>query len=165
MSYFLAKLRINLSNHLPSKVMFAVRPFLTVQFFVFMLMGIINTAVSVITATLLDLANCYLLSEDNLIRVFAEHSRINFIVGYGISIITSFFLNSKFTFHQKPTLKRFIKFPISYIPNFVIQYIIVFIFTSFDLKSTIAYILAAIIGTPVTFAAMKLMIFRNKKKR
>lgn len=160
---FLSGLRVKLDLHLPKKIMRIIRPFLTVQFIIFMILGIVNTAISVGTATLLDIAHKTLLSPNNPFRIFAEHSRSNFIFGYIVSIISSFFLNSRFTFHQKPTWKKFIKFPISYIPNFVFQYLMVFIFTAFSLNSTLAYICAAIIGTPLTFAAMKLMVFRRKK--
>ena len=163
MDQFLSDLRVKLSRHIPQSLMRAVRPFMTVQFIIFMLMGIINTAVSVVTASLLDIIHQQFLAPDNIIRIMAEQSRSNFIFGYIVSIVTSFFLNCKFTFKQKPTWKKFIKFPISYIPNFLFQYIMVFIFTSMHWNSTVAYICAAIIGTPLTFAAMKLMVFRRKK--
>lgn len=140
-----------------------VHPFLTVQFTIFMLMGIINTAVSVSAATALDIVHSVLLPSDSLLRTAAENLRLNFIIGYMISIVTSFFLNCKITFHQRPTLKKFIRFPISYIPNFIFQYIFVFIFTAMYWNTTLAYICAAVIGTPITFAAMRLMVFRRKK--
>ena len=163
MDRLLSDLRVRLSQHLPPGIMRAIRPFLTVQFLIFMIMGIVNTAVSVCTASLLDILHRQLLAPDNIIRLMAAHSRSNFIFGYLVSIVTSFFLNCKFTFRQKPTWEKFIKFPVSYIPNFIFQYIMVFIFTSLQWNSTVAYICAAIIGTPLTFAAMKLMVFRRKK--
>ncbi len=140
-----------------------LRPFLTVQFIIFMFIGIINTAISVITATLLDILSNNFLPVGSALRILAQNSRLNFIIGYAVSIVASFFLNSKITFHQKPTWKKFIKFPVSYIPNFVFQYLMVFLFTALNLNSTIAYTCAAIIGAPLTFAAMKLMVFKRKK--
>lgn len=163
MAKFLSDVRLKLSHHLPPGIMRAIRPFLTIQFVIFMLMGIINTAVSVCTASFLDIIHRNFFAPDNIIRIIAEHSRSNFIFGYIVSIVTSFFLNCKFTFRQSPTWEKFIKFPISYIPNFIFQYIMVFIFTAINWNSTVAYICAAIIGTPLTFAAMKLMVFRRKK--
>lgn len=164
MAHFLSNVRIWLSYRLSPKTMRAVRPFLTVQFVIFMLMGIINTAVSVGTAITLDFANTLILPADSLLTAFISRTHLNFIIGYAVSLITSFFLNSKFTFHQKPNWKNFIKFPISYLPNFVFQYLMVFIFTMLNWRTTIAYICAAILGTPVTFAAMKLIVFRRKKR-
>lgn len=164
MAHFLSNVRVWLSYRLSPKTMRAVRPFLTVQFVIFMLMGIINTAVSVGTATMLDFVNTLILPADSILTAFIVRTRLNFIIGYAVSLITSFFLNSKFTFHQKPDWKNFIKFPISYLPNFVFQYLMVFIFTMLNWRTTIAYICAAILGTPVTFAAMKLIVFRRKKR-
>ena len=160
---FLSELRQRLAAHLPAGVMRAVRPFLTVQFITFMLMGIVNTAVLVCTATLLDVFNEYVLPAQSLLRAFAMHSRLNFIIGYAVSIVTSFFMNCKITFKQKPTWRKFVRFPISYIPNFIFQYVMVFIFTSLHLNQTAAYICAALIGTPLTFAAMKLIVFGRRK--
>lgn len=165
MDRFLSELRVRLKKYLSSNTMRMLRPFLTVQFVIFMLMGIINSAVSVGTATLLDILCAKLLPYDNTMRAVIVYSRSNFIAGYIISIITSFFLNSKFTFKQKPTLKNFIKFPVSYIPNFIFQYLMVFLFTAIDWNSTAAYICAAILGTPVTFIVMKIIIFKRKKNK
>ena len=128
MERFLSNLRVRLEEHISPNMMRVIRPFMTVQFVIFMLLGIVNTAVSVSTATLLDILHNAFLAPDNPLRLIAEHSRSNFIFGYIISIITSFFLNCHFTFHQRPTLKKFLKFPISYIPNFIFQYLMVFIF-------------------------------------
>lgn len=165
MDRLLSDFRLWLSDRLPCGVMRAVRPFLTVQFIIFMLMGIINTAISVSAATILDMLHASFLPSDSLLRTMSQQFRINFILGYMISIITSFFLNCKFTFHEKPTLRKFLKFPVSYIPNFIFQYIFVIIFTAMHRNQTLAYICAAIIGTPITFAAMKLIVFgRNKSK-
>ena len=163
MERFLSNLRVRLEERVSPNMMRVIRPFMTVQFVIFMLLGIVNTAVSVGTATLLDILHNAFLAPDNPLRLIAEHSRSNFIFGYIVSIITSFFLNCHFTFHQRPTLKKFLKFPISYIPNFIFQYLMVFIFTALNLNSTLAYICAAILGTPLTFAAMKLMVFSRRK--
>lgn len=165
MDKLLSDFRVWLAARLPQNTMRAIRPFLTVQFFVFMLMGIINTVISITVATLLDLCHAYFLSPDNAYRVFAHHTNANFICGYIVSIITSFFLNCRFTFHEKPSWSKFVKFPVSYIPNFLFQYLFVFIFTLLGWNKTIAYICAAIIGTPMTFAAMKFIVFRKRKAK
>lgn len=164
MDKLLSDLRIWLDRHIPVNMMRILRPFLTVQFVIFMIMGIINTGVSVGTATLLDTLCGRLLPPECIFSTIILHSRLNFIIGYIISLVTSFFLNSKFTFHQKPTLQNLIKFPISYIPNFVFQYLMVFLFTALSWNATAAYICAAVLGTPVTFIAMKIIIFKRKKK-
>lgn len=164
MVHLLSNIRLWLSCRLSPRAMRTVRPFLTVQFVIFMLMGTINTAISVCTATILDFVTSYFLPADSMTLIFISHTRLTFIIGYSVSLVTSFFLNSRFTFHQKPNWKNFLKFPISYIPNFIFQYLMVFIFTMLNWRTTVAYICAAVLGTPVTFVAMKIIVFRRKKK-
>lgn len=163
MDKILSDFRVKLARHISPGAMRAVRPFLTVQFFTFMLMGIINTAISITIATVLDYVHIHLLAPDNAFRIFAARTNLNFITGYLSSIVTSFFLNSKFTFHKKPTFQRFIRFPLSYIPNFIFQYLFVFVFTLLGLYRPAAYICAAVIGTPVTYLAMKLLVYNRRK--
>ena len=52
---------------------------------------------------------------------------IAFVPGYISGIVISYILNSVFTFREKLAIDKFIKFSISTIPNFLIQYITVFI--------------------------------------
>ena len=162
MDKLLSDFRVWLSTRVPDGVMRVLRPFLTVQFFVFMLMGFVNTVFAISVATALDILKNAFLAAENPMRVFIETFRTNFIVGYAASIVLSFFLNSRFTFHQPPTLRRFLRFPISYIPNFLIQYVLVFVLTALGMNHTAAYITAAVIGTPVTFISMKFVVFRRK---
>ncbi len=85
-----------------------------------------------------------------------------FIVGYISSLTISYFLNSKFTFKKRLTLKRYFKFCISYIPNFIIQNVIVVIFLNIlGWYKLIVFALAAIIGTPITFILMKIFAFKR----
>ena len=55
MERFLSNLRVHLEERVSPNMMRVIRPFMTVQFVIFMLLGIVNTAVSVGTATLLDI--------------------------------------------------------------------------------------------------------------
>lgn len=165
MSKLLSDFRQWLSIRLPSRVMRVIRPFLTVQFVIFLFMGFVNTVISISVATLLDLWHENCLSPQNPYRIFSHATNLNFIIGYATSIVTSFFLNSYFTFKQKPTWERFIRFPISYIPNFLCQYIFVLLFTLLGLDKLYAYICAAVVGTPMTFVAMKLIVFRTRRKQ
>ena len=55
------------------------------------------------------------------------------------------------------------KFAISYIPNYVIQNVIVFLFyNQLGFPSLAAFILAAVLGVPITFLAVKLFAFGRK---
>ncbi len=85
---------------------------------------------------------------------------IAFIPGYISGIVVSYILNSIFTFKERFSVEKFIKFAISTIPNFLIQFIAVFVIVNLlELHKLFAYALAAIIGVPVTFVILKLFVF------
>lgn len=123
--------------------------FLTKEFILFVIIGIINTFNGVLFATLYSK---YL------------NANLAFIAGYISGLFISYILNSLVTFKEKLGFLRFIKFSISYIPNFIIQNITVFlIFNILGWPNILAYILAAAIGVPVTFILMKFFAFDKQK--
>ena len=90
---------------------------------------------------------------------------ISFIIGYLISICISYFLNSYFVFKRKFTVERFLKFCISYIPNFIIQNICVLIMYNWlRWHEIVAFTLAAFIAVPVTYVILTLVTFKNVKQ-
>lgn len=94
---------------------------------------------------------------------FFLNENIAFIFGYISGLIISYILNSYVTFKERLDFNKFVKFTISYIPNFVIQNIIVLIvFNIMGIYKLIAYGLAAIIGVPITFIFMKFFAFNKK---
>lgn len=143
-----------LSKFLPEKLMNIINKFLTAEFVKFVIIGVINTLSTAVIATVLDkIASVLNISEQMLVK-----TNITFIVGYILSMIISFFLNTYFTFKEKPTLKKALKFPVSYIPNFIVQYIVVHLLGN----GTLSYIIAAVIGIPVTFLTMRIFVYRKK---
>lgn len=87
---------------------------------------------------------------------------IAFILGYALSLIISFFLNTLITFKEKPTFIKFIKFPLVYLPNFIIQYVSVYIFVELLNKpEKLAYFIAAIIGVPITYLTMRFFVYKK----
>lgn len=122
--------------------------FYTKEFVTFLIIGVINT----FNGTVFSYIYSSFLNEN-----------IAFIVGYISGLIISYLLNSLITFKEKLQLNKFIKFAISYLPNFIIQNIVVIIvFNLMGLNKLIAYLLAAIIGVPITFILMKFFAFRKK---
>lgn len=122
--------------------------FLSKEFILFLIVGIINTFNGTIFAALYSI----LINENGA-----------FVLGYVSALIISYILNSFITFREKLEVRKFIKFAISYIPNFIIQNIVVIIvFNILNYDKIIAYILAAIIGVPVTFILMKFFAFRKR---
>ena len=94
--------------------------------------------------------------------MFIPNTTLAFFSGYITSKMVSYLLNSKLTFKERLGFVKFIKFFISYIPNFIIQTIIVWLFDNFiHGPSVIAYAIAAIIGVPVTFVFMKIFTFKK----
>ena len=127
------------------------KTFFDPQFIRFLIVGGINVINGVLFAYL------YSLIINNAIMAF--------IVGYMTSLIVSYLLNSFITFKDfKLKFLKFIKFCVSYIPNFLIQLMFVFIFVKIlGLYKLIAYIFSAIIGVPITYLILLLFTFRKEK--
>ena len=122
--------------------------FFSQEFLSFVIIGIINTFNGVVFS--------YIYSS-------FLNENLAFIFGYISGLIISYFLNSKITFKEELKLIKFVKFAISYIPNFIIQNIVVIlVFNIMGWHKLIAYALAAAIGVPVTFILMKLFAFNKK---
>lgn len=122
--------------------------FCTKEFFLFIIIGVINT----FNGTLFSYVYSSFLNEN-----------IAFVFGYISGLIISYILNSLITFKDKLNCSKFIKFAISYIPNFIVQNIVVLVvFNMLGLHKLIAYALAAIIGVPITFIFMKVFAFKRK---
>lgn len=122
--------------------------FLAREFLLFVIIGVINTINGVLFAFLYSL-------------IFDANS--SFALGYATSLSIAYLLNSKITFKENLSWNRYIKFCISYIPNFIIQYVVVIIcYNLLKWDKLIAYSLAAAIGVPVTFIIMKFFAFKKK---
>lgn len=122
--------------------------FFTRAFMLFLVIGCIN----VFNATLI----AWLCTQ-------ALGANLAFIVGYVISNVVAYILNSHFIFHTPLSLMRCLKFALSYVPNFLIQNIIVFIFYNLmGVPAILTYLIAAVLGVPVTFLAVKLFAFGRR---
>ena len=89
---------------------------------------------------------------------------ISYVIGYALSLFVSYILNMLYIFKRKLKFLDFIKFVISYIPNFLILFTFVFIFINkLHFNKYLVYLLAAIIGLPVTYIILKLKTFKDKK--
>ena len=124
------------------------RHFFTREFLLFLAVGCLNTFNGSLLAKIFEL-----LVDTNLA----------FNIGYILANIIAYALNSRLIFHEPMTLEKCMKFAISYIPNYVIQNVIVFLFyNQLGFPSLAAFILAAILGVPITFLAVKLFAFGRK---
>ena len=131
---------------LPSK--FSIKKnFINKEFFLFLIVGVINTINGVIFAFLFSL--------------FVNNT-FAFFLGYITSLTISYILNSKFVFNKNLNLNRYWKFCISYIPNFLIQLILVIILLNmFGMHKLIVYTISAAVGVPITFIIVKFFALKN----
>lgn len=123
--------------------------FLSKQFFNFLVVGCINAINGILFSYIYSL--------------FLDVN-VSFVAGYISAMTISYWLNSKIVFKEEMGFDKYIKFCISYIPNFIIQNICVLIFYNMlGWNKLIVFALAALIGVPVTFIIMKLFAFRKKE--
>ncbi len=126
------------------------KTFFAPEFILFLIIGVVNTL------------NCIWISA---ILSKLMHPNAAFFAGYGISLVIAYLLNSVFNFHERISFVRLIKFAVSYIPNFILQNIIVFmVYNVMKFPEVVAYAVAGIIGIPVTFLCVKLFAFAKKKQ-
>ncbi len=138
-------------NYTPSLIDKIKNMFFSKSFILFLFVGCVNTINGILFAYLYSL--------------IIANANFAFIVGYVTSLTISYVLNSFITFKEKLTFNKYVKFCISYIPNFVIQNIIVLIvYNIMHLPKLLAYILAAIIGLPITFLLMNVFAFKKEKQ-
>ena len=125
-----------------------LRHFLSPEFFRFWCVGWLNMA----AAWVLEAGWSLVLSPN-----------LAFTVGYLMSLFVSFILNSKITFRAPVSYLRFWRYLLSYIPNFVVQSLTVLIVHNWlGLPHLLAYFIAAIVGTPVTFCCLKFFAFQKQ---
>lgn len=124
--------------------------FVNRQFIIFILIGCINT----ISGALFSALYALLLGEVTA-----------FIPGYITGTLVSYLLNSIFTFKEHLGILKFAKFALSTVPNFLIQFITVYIGVNLlSINHIICYGMAAVVGVPVTFLILKLFVYTNKNK-
>ena len=86
-----------------------------------------------------------------------------FVMGYALSLVISYFLNSVITFMNfKFSVRQFMSFVVAYLPNFCIQVICVYILIGFfDIYPLLAYILAVVVAVPITFLLLSKKTFKQ----
>lgn len=85
-------------------------------------------------------------------NVLEFHYMLSHIMGFIISLVISFFLNTYFTYKVKPTLAKFLQFPLTQLVNIGVSTSLVFIFVEWlNLNSNIAPLAAVVFTIPVTF--------------
>lgn len=117
------------------------------SFFRFVIVGVINTVNYFIMYTILLNYLPYLFSH---------------IGSFLISALISYFLTSYYTFKTKPTLKTFIAFPLTFLPNLIFSTIgTTFLIEMNILSEDIASVFVMLMLIPITFIINKIIFIRK----
>ena len=88
------------------------------------------------------------------------------ILAFALSMTGSFFLNARFTYRTRPTLRKFLLFPLANATNFLIAtagvYVIVDILHA---GHRLAPLLASGAAIPVTFVVSRTIMLRGAERR
>ena len=124
--------------------------FLSKKFMGYCLIGIINTFNTAFFSWL-----AHLKLQEN----------ISAYIGYFILLTINYILNSVIVFKNRLNLRRYFRFLLSYVPNFII-YTLVSLLTInvMQINQFWATMLATAAGAPITFVIIKLFAFGNKAK-
>lgn len=84
------------------------------------------------------------------------------IISFLISMVGSFYLNSYFTYKTKPTLKKFLQFPLTYVVNIGISTIALWVFVNLlSLDKNLSPLLSTVLAIPFTFAVSKIILTKE----
>jgi putative flippase GtrA len=121
--------------------------YFTPQFIKFLIIGGINT----LSGTIFSL----------ILMIFLQIN-IAFVISYALSLTLAYFLNTFFVFKQKIKFEKYLRFCLSYLPNFIINNaVVIIIYNILGWHRYIAIIGAAAIGMPVTYLFIKLFAFKK----
>lgn len=91
-----------------------------------------------------------------LLKLLGVNYLVSHITGFIMSFIISYYLNCYFVYRVKPTLKKFLSFPLTQVVNMGMQTLLLYIFVQwFHFPSEIAPFVGLIITIPVTFILSK----------
>lgn len=81
------------------------------------------------------------------------------VISFLYSAFFSFFLTTMYTFGERPTLRKLIVFPITFLPNFLISTLGTVVLVNYNILSeTYASLIAMFLAIPITFVVSKIVI-------
>lgn len=112
----------------------------------FLLVGATNTTVSYVL---------YLLLLSFMPYLYA------YSISYGIGIVVSYILNSRFVFRQPLSLHKFLQFPIVYVMQYSLGVVILWLLVGqLGISPALAMIGVVAVTIPVTFVASRFILKR-----
>ncbi|SJZ58363.1 GtrA family protein [Anaerorhabdus furcosa] len=83
---------------------------------------------------------------------------ISSFFGDAITMVISYFMNMKYTYHEKCTWKNAITFPISYLPGIIINMLIVALVVWLGIPKIYAKLFSLPITIPVNYICMSIIV-------
>lgn len=137
------------SEYCPAMMEKMSKTYLSKEFFLFVFCGGMGTLTNFVFSLAISM------------RVDATAS---YVCGYGLSLFVAYALNASLIYREKYRLHDFIKFVISYIPNFLILFTFVAIFLNLlHWNKVIVYALAGLLGLPLTYIIVKVFAFGKRE--
>jgi putative flippase GtrA len=86
------------------------------------------------------------------------------VIGLGVAMVVSFFLNCRFTFRLRPTWRRFVLYPASQAVNIAATTIGVVALVTLGVDERIAPLAAAVLAVPASFLAARFVLARGQRR-
>lgn len=113
--------------------------------------GVLNTLLYFELFTLLNIISKYLVAH---------------IIAFLIGALISYFLTTMYTFENKISLKTFISFPLTFLPNFILSTVGTFILVSLNLIcEEYASLLTMLLAVPITFIVSRKLLKTDVSKK
>lgn len=97
-------------------------------------------------------------------HIFHFHHLTAHSIAFIVSMIGSFFMNTYFTYKTKVTLKKFLQFPLTYIVNFIITTVSIYVLVDvLNLNKDVAPLISSVIAIPFTFEISKKILVTKKE--
>ncbi|MEA4875897.1 hypothetical protein SDC9_141832 [bioreactor metagenome] len=126
--------------------------FLNKQFLTFGIIGGINTILSQVLYVVFVKLNVVV--------------SLSSLLGDVLTMAISYFANMRFTYHEKPSWKSAITFPLSYVPGFIINMLIVVLVADvFHAPKEYAKLVSLPITIPLNYICMSLLVKKTSKKK
>lgn len=99
-----------------------------------------------------------------LALLFVLPYMIAYAVSYAAGIVFSYFINTYFVFAQRFSLQSFLKFPLVYLAQFVINAAVVwFAVDSFGIRKELAPLIAIVLSIPITYLMSRAIIKQSRE--
>ena len=86
-------------------------------------------------------------------------------IGYLVWFSFAYLIQIKYVFNSRFELKRYLIYPLSQIPNYLINSLFLYIFgTTLNLPSLVSYVLAALLAVPVMFIIVRIIVKTKPKE-